>query len=396
MSFFEMLGVAGQERIHTQFLAWILAPQGSPLQDAQRALIVRALIGGGEANQACVHLTPRVVMTEVKHIDLLLVLDGHVVFLENKLKARQSAGQLARYNVAIEEVCAAPGHFGLWEGARIPLRVFLNFSGETNVDGWRDVDYGQLARALRRLPTLDAFVLGYQRFLAKLRGFRARYLRNHRTHSGVARNAGLNGTARLRAASNQQLGELEQFLLMQRLDTVFCEALFFRVAKRLPGQVFHQVGDTRGHALLQSTFFECTIVGAPAGVCFHVGAQLQRGTIKLNISAGDRYAQSSRDWIAPVEAELDTAIGRHWPPALGRYRTNARTLAYRSWSAPLLAPQVLESSSLGDFAHSYAQTLEQARVAWLSALQELELGGWVAQVTAVVPGLQLLDPANNT
>jgi hypothetical protein len=385
-SFFEALGVADQERIHTQFLAWILDPDTSPLKAIDRSELVRALLSEPDGASEIESRVPRLVLTELKHIDLVILLDRDIVFLENKLKSKQGKNQLSRYNEAITSIWQETSEAGLWEGDRTVRKVFLTFSGETNANGWKDLDYSPLFAALNRVDTTNPFVCSYRAFLGKLLELRHEYLNNHTGHPHVDDYAGLRGIDRLQLTRRPDLSTLEIFLIKHRLGTLFVQALMHRLATMV-GQWRHGVGETRGHALMETTFFECTLTDAPRDVRFRVGTQLQRGTLKLNIGAGDHYGDSDRDWIRKIEPSFDAAMKRHWPSTFPKFGAHGRNRAYRSWSFRMTAGEQWSEVPLQPFADRYHHLLRLAHETWSTVLQELCATGSVSSVTPVAPGV---------
>ena len=100
LSFFESLAIADQERIHSQMIAWMLTPavDGAPLNAQQRRQLLSDAFGFSVAVPVCDEL---VVMTEVSSIDIVVFAGADLLVVENKLKSRQSPGQLLRYDAAV-------------------------------------------------------------------------------------------------------------------------------------------------------------------------------------------------------------------------------------------------------------------------------------------------------
>ena len=393
-TFFETLGIADQERIHTQFLAWILAPGTSPLSSENRCKIIGSLLAGYPSTRRITSCLPIRVATEIEHMDLLIILEDAVLVFENKMKSRLHSNQLGRYNTAIDELEDKAQKLGLWEGRKQVHKFFLSFSGETNVDEWLDLDFSVLAFALEALGSQNPIFDSYVAFCRKLLGFRNEYLSNHVKHSNVEANAGLKNLARMQVSLQINLTELERFLLLNKLDTLFGESLLHKLAQQINVKGLQQIGETRGHSLLETTMFEFRLRCAPqeAGL-FRSGTQLQRNAFKLNIGAGESYNRSKREWIQPIEELLDREIAANWPEYANRLRTyNARSKAYRSWIYSLGPQESLATTQLEQFSKAYTERLNAASATWRAVLSALATQGIVYELRSVDPRIQVLEP----
>jgi hypothetical protein len=193
MSIFEALGIADQERIHTQMLAWMLSPTG-PLDGAQRQALIkrffRRALSSAEVQQSRA-------VTELKHIDLVMLSPKGLVGLENKMKARASPGQLIRYKNELLEI-AKELQCRRGTGADI----FLSFAGErAGAKGWNDRSYDHLLSTLTAIGSRNPYVVDYADYLGRLIGFRNDFLADHRKFPAVFRGSGMSSLTRLRLPS---------------------------------------------------------------------------------------------------------------------------------------------------------------------------------------------------
>lgn len=164
-TFFEFLGIADQERVHTQMLAWLLDPRHSPLPAADR----RKLLADGFGFVVDIEHVDRLeAVPELERIDLVVRAPDGVLAIENKLKSRQSDGQLAAYSARLQEL----GRAQHLPESRI-TGCFLTFSGEiADTQGWTNIDYAQLLRAIAPLAGRDRYVTDYVSLLYRAASLR--------------------------------------------------------------------------------------------------------------------------------------------------------------------------------------------------------------------------------
>jgi hypothetical protein len=92
-NFFEVIGMADVERVHSQMLAWIF--QATVLSAAQKSEILSELTG---------HVGEYAVLqvsTEHDHIDVLIETEAAIIAIENKIKLTEHDEQLARYEQSL-------------------------------------------------------------------------------------------------------------------------------------------------------------------------------------------------------------------------------------------------------------------------------------------------------
>ena len=375
-SFFEFLAIADQERIHSQMLAWMLSPsqENAPLDAEQRRRLLLDVFNFEVTALACETLR---VKTELKQIDIVVLADGNMLVIENKLKSRQSQGQLARYTATIEAFVGNPAN-----GVNgVVRKCFLTFSGEqARQDGWQDVDYRRLHSALDEVNPNSQYVRDYASMLGRLLDNRDDFLGSHTQHSLVFARSGMSNEVRLAGPSQPHESGVERFTFDNRLERIFYEALLMQVGQRLDPGV-HLVNETRGQALIDTRLFT---FGTAAGIVFNCGLQLQGRSVKLTVGAAD-LSQSDRAQILALEAPLDAAIaGALGDGPVARNRRPAPRRAFRSWSYTLADVDLLERNSITDFVAAQNCRIEWARDTWACVLDQLGNVGTVQNVEAQV------------
>lgn len=151
---FDALGIVQTEIRHSNFLAWLLDPNGS---HNQGGLFLRAFLMDLLRNSSLEHrpagLNPIVIdggdlqgveiRREWQKIDLLIICNNprFVIAIENKIRAGENSGQLERYKRIVgEKFPGTPSQF-----------VFLTPQGDDPSDGdWTPYDYESLHEVFSR------------------------------------------------------------------------------------------------------------------------------------------------------------------------------------------------------------------------------------------------------
>jgi len=155
---FNVLGVQRQEIRHSNFLAWILDPNGNHgLGSAFIERILRHLSAASDCsiqesilfeNQATAVLEVR---REWKNIDILIVSEGAVICFENKVDSVDSRGQLSKYRQIVEKQFRNDKSFVLY--------IYLTPSGDAPNDNeetkhWVSLSYQVIVDHLQRVAEL--------------------------------------------------------------------------------------------------------------------------------------------------------------------------------------------------------------------------------------------------
>lgn len=358
-----MLGLADQERIHTQVIAWLLTPAYSPLENSERATLIFKLFG--------VYTSPKEaddirVVTELKRLDMVVLHPKVFIAVENKLKSHQGTGQLPAYSIEIDALKKTLDFVGQVED----VKVFLTFSGEvSNEKDWTSIDYQHVLNALVSLQLPPGYAADYVSLLSTLLKCRDGFLKDHVSHPEIFSRSGLDTLARL-TPLQQKANSVEHFVCSNRLERIFIERLY-REAINTAG--FHGaiVTESRGKALIQLNLFEFKFTEGKH--VFNAGFQLQGDTIKLNIGA-EEYAKSKCDWL-PDDAidHLDKHLSNE------ETRTNkARSRAYRSWSKQIETPP--KGMTLQGFSCLLKEEIDSAICTWRTVLDECSKSQIVADI----------------
>lgn len=114
---FAILGMQRMEIRHSNFLAWMFDPSGNHgmgnifLQRFLRDISLESPVNG-QSSFAITDTSPKTaeIRREWNHIDILIILDRHVVCIENKVGGSDHANQLLTYKNVINEHFPEPDH----------------------------------------------------------------------------------------------------------------------------------------------------------------------------------------------------------------------------------------------------------------------------------------------
>lgn len=372
-SLFEFLGIASQERIHSQTLAWLLTPHVSPLRPAHR----RALLAALGVKCTLRDVQELRVQTELEGLDLVCASPKVFVVIENKLKSRQSSLQLLRYDEKIGKVA------GLLDTTGAAHKIFLTLSHEKSGCGWTDVDYralvGPLAAAAQAEKNL--YVADYVALVTRLVGAREAFLTSPGNFEQVHRRIGWSTVSRLKRLPAGTSTD-EAFICENRLERIFVETLLRNLVSDVPNAITD--AGAHGQPLVQVPLW---LVEVMSGEWYRAGLQLQGKTLKLNIADLD-YEGSSN-----TSKRLDVFNGLFEGDGLARKAVLGSSRDYRSWVWPAPPPLRSISPPAADYSRAFLDEFVAASTTWERALTMLLGSGRINSFKPWTPALasRLLD-----
>lgn len=352
---FEYLGIAAQERIHSQALAWLLTPSASPLTPAHRVALLKAL------GVICTErdVSELLVQTELDSLDLVCASPRIFLVVENKLKSRQSSLQLLGYDAKIEAVAAV---FGTTVTAH---KVFLTLSQEKSGCGWADIDYADLLKPLAAAAkaSKNVYVDDYAMLLARLVGAREKFLGDPGNFLEVHRRISWSAARRLKEQLPTTVPPDESFICTNRLERIFVETLLRNLVAGVPNAVSD--AGAHGRPLVQVPLW---LVELEDGGWYRAGLQLQGTKLKLNIADVDYESSAPGMKLTMFDELLEGGAG------IKRSVHKGTSRDYRSWVWD--APSSLNSLAppAADFAEVFKTQVDAARVDWKKALTVLKDG----------------------
>ena len=297
-SFIEWVSLGAREPVYSAALAWFFSPD-SKLPLRERLAVIQAISGLRTSKATAIS-----VLTEWNKVDLRLELQfdsgTRYVAIENKIKATESKGQLARYDDALKTLTPAP------------RKIFLTLLGElpSSGRGWKPVSYSALCRALRRQPRSGKNIYVHGLCLAM-------------TQLVTVAEGAVKDEALAAGAFNDQRsdesGEFTSYLEAMRLrgivQRLWMSELSRRLRVRRPWLV--KVGETNGQA-----FWEVK-AALKSRRGYVVGLQVQHRAIKA-FCAPDPYplkASKAQDrGVAKTIAAMPEKLGVKRAPKISRSR----------------------------------------------------------------------------
>lgn len=354
MSFFESLGIAGAERIHTQMVAWILTECQAYTKASKSAIICSMFHIKPERHFDLIECH-----TEFKNIDLLISADRFLGALENKLKSTQRVNQLTDYWATINS--ARTSYF---LDALEPVGILFALTNEPPGDSnWRSTSYVDFLEALQRQPMVDpaaphsVILREYIGTLERLTSAVTDFCENHQQYPETFRNGGMKNFDRTRqpTLALETARYIRSFGLETILQMTFLRGLLADM--RIPANA---VEISESHA---TAFFAIPMRTIHyRGKEFSLGFQFQGKTVKFNIG-GRPYDKSTPAWIDETlrNAFAGLAVAAGYPGGLNI----GRTRAYLSGSVNLEHDvHAYTRPELADLLRSYYFRAEGAAQAW--------------------------------
>lgn len=382
-SLFEYLGVADQERIHTQTLAWIFHPENSPLELDDYIKIYKKFFDIKINKKADVQS----VVTELANIDLLITTKDAVLVLENKFKSKQSIGQLKKYKDYVENETEYK--------EKEKKYFFLALSGEKSATpNWKDKNYSDVLVALSELKNYP-YVTDYISLINNLVKAKKFFIENAGCRKEIFARSGLKNKHRILSDANlNSYPEEIKFICSNKLERLFTEIYYIIVVEKL-GQIegVIDIGESQGKALIQVDFtsLNFTTRVSPQGfakeLLLGVGMQIQGDTIKQNIrvTSSDldqrhiEYTKSSIDDFPPNftqfldrELKIPADLLEDENALNNRGKANkGKTKFYRSYSKTLESSE-FQSKSVEDAVGFLKTEIANSLKLWTDVLKKYE------------------------
>lgn len=354
-SFFEMLAIADQERIHTQTIAWFLDPESLGIKHEDKSKLIKQLFGLSiPANK----IKEIKVITELNSLDLALIYHDDFVVLENKLKSKEGIGQTNKYNQTVDYLKKR------FHCKNTPKKFFLSFSGESaNSEGWHYIDYNLVYTALTSIKTDNIYAKDYTILLHKLIAARNIFLTNHTKFKEVFNRSGMKAEDRFEKPLESS-DDTVKFICGNKLERIFIETLFRKILG-ISGISEANISESHGTALIQLDIFQ--FIAKENNQIFKVGIQLQGDALK--------YVLSSTNYHSSVKDELPASLISELTPifsSIGLKSNSGRTKAYHSWSRKISNAERLENSEINTFCDWFKKQANESKEFWNKYLSVLE------------------------
>ena len=288
-SFFEYLGIADVERIHSQFFAWIFSSDCNAIDSIQKDELLQKVFRL-KSNSHILNT-----QTERDGIDILIETDKEIVVIENKIKSSQHSNQLERY----KEFCEK--HFL----NKKKYYHFLTLIGEhTEHQEWIRISYLQIYNSLKSLKLKpeenhSVIINEYLIFLDRLVSVVEDFKKNASKYDMMF----LDGKKKKEHKINAEYtNDNEKFIAANQLETILQKCYLSSLVEEIKTPK-GLITDTRGDALVD---FPLQRDIEYEGRYYTTIIQLQEDTIKFAFAIyGENYPKSDKKWIDKVIPKME-------------------------------------------------------------------------------------------
>lgn len=281
-SFFEYIGLADVERIHSQFLAWVFSEDCNAIEATEKQNLLKTIFSaGGQIEQ---------IQTERNRIDILIQTSTDIVVIENKIKSSQHSNQLSNYKQYCDkEFPSHRKHF-----------FFLTLIDEkTSEKDWQRISYSIIYRHLTSLKlkennTHSSIINEYLIFLKRLDEVVAHFAENVKQYDMVF----LDGKKKKQDKKRTDYKtENEWFIASNQLETILQKSYLSLLVEQVKTPIGF-ITDTRGDALVDFPLQDNINY---EGRNYSTILQLQEDTIKFAFAIyGNDYTKSKKEWVSKV------------------------------------------------------------------------------------------------
>lgn len=339
-TFFEYLGIADMEKIHSQILSWIFSKDNDALLTEQKNKLIEGLFSVKDC-----HVVD--IITEYESIDILIVLDKFVLCIENKLKSSEHSNQLIAYQNTLTKQ---------YPNTKVNY-YFLTLAGEeaTSTE-WINISYSDLYKELKKL-TIENNGNGIilQEYIQTLSNYSlvvSDFINNPTKYKNVF----LDGHKKKAQKNIKNNDPLIQFVTDNQLETILQKLYFRKVAQHLKLNSYY-ITETHGNAILGVGWIEKLNYN---GKDFYFGFDFQKGTFKTNLTTAE-YHKSQKD---DIPEELGIALGRFKDEEGGKkyeYKRFNRPKSKAQYSITKKTSIKIEDLMIADFAKIFDLELSNAQ-----------------------------------
>ena len=280
-SFFEYLGIADMERIHSQMIAWILSSDFQSVNQEIKNKLLYDLFPSEETGEIFS------VQTEVEQIDIQIETRNGVIIIENKFKSSQHSNQLERYKISCDN---------RYKNRKIKY-FYLTLIGEKSGNpSWINVSYEEIYNTFKQImPALDnsnssAIYNEYMIYLGRLIDVINDFKKHPMNYGNVFING---GKSKINKSAINLPNENERFIASNQLETIL-QKYYLNVLSNEVSRFKGNVTETRGDALIDFQLQNNIIF---KGKHYATMIQLQKFTLKFAIVIQDNYNVSKSKWV---------------------------------------------------------------------------------------------------
>ena len=282
-TFFEYLGIADMERIHSQIIAWIFSSDFNALNEKQKIDLLEQVFGLQNVQKI------KTILTEAYRIDIIIETDSELIVIENKLKSSQHSDQLTRY----------VDHFKKSHKIQ-PKFYFLTLVEEKVKDNnWKRISYQHIYNCFSSLQLANnshaVIFEEYRIYLGKLNSLLQEFSLNTSKFDMVF----LDGKKRKEDKVDfKYQNDQERFIADNQLETILQKSFLNSLSQNIT-KVESHVMDTRGDALIDFNLEGQIYLNKKA---YNTMIELQGNIIKFAfvISGFKEYNNSKKEWLKDI------------------------------------------------------------------------------------------------
>ena len=339
-NFFNAIGVADMEKVHSAVIGWILSNKCNAFGIKEKSDILCSLFNIFPA----VTFTHIDVKVEVYDIDILITTESNGTeeswIIENKIKTNQHSDQLDKY---VDIICGSAMTSGnnpkpiTKKYAHIPSKYqhycFLTLIDEKPIGNyanvWHNVKYCDLYRILSSIPSCTGadgvifkeYVSCLEDLTKSLDVFRNNPNKyQHVFTDGKKPKAEKDETYLL--GIEKKYGHTGRIIAENGLETIFQKCYLGELAKNIKYPFV--ISETHGNAMLNVDVTEHINWGALKskypGVTLHAGVELQNGTFTIQIHDMDNKAGNK----APFNIQWKNAFNEFGSSSINPSKNNGR------------------------------------------------------------------------
>lgn len=282
-SFFEYLGLADSERVHSQILAWIFSKDCKAIDSKSKEVLLHRIFNTDLPS------TIRRVITESDKIDILITTDDDLLVIENKIKSSQHSDQLNRY-VEHCKKCYPDSN---------PKFYYLTLINEDSKNEvWETVTYTTILSHLRNVQVQESnhavIFVEYIIYLEKLIKVLSHFQKNTWKYDMVFVDGNKSKSQKLKSSDRT---EYETFIAQNQLETILQKSFLVAVSRLIETESV--IDETRGDALLD---FNIDTNIQYEGRSYKSIIELQGNNIKfaLIINGSNNYTHSDKAWVEKI------------------------------------------------------------------------------------------------
>lgn len=280
-TFFEQLGIADMERIHSQMISWMFSQNFEGFNNT-KATQINLLNEIFELNITEIETS----VSEVNAIDILIKCDNTILIIENKIKTSQHSDQLVKY-----------------QGVNLDLRhdqtrkyYYLTLCEEpSNNITWANISYSKILICLRKIENeiLQNFhgmaLQDYIQTINKFTSVAMHFISNTHDYDTVFKEGNKTKMQKLKIDMTEPT--YQNFIRRNQLETILQKHYFQRVRALLNNPEEYFIVETNGNAILGRHIVRNIEID---GKKYHLGMDFQMGTFKTMIIADD-YKNSLKE-----------------------------------------------------------------------------------------------------